>query len=336
MNTKVLHSANISKIRIHLRKMEFATKNILSQRTMLSVATCGAILSEMIDSGEALEISLDKPSGGRPARRFVYNFDFSSILLINIIHNPINTMYLKLINSKGIELSSSKVEFTDISTNDIIHYIKEYQKETPNLKVVGLSIPGVVKDGKIYNCCVDSLMNQDLGLEIKKQTGINYVIENDVNLAALCYTASFKKGTPEVISYLYHPQGTFPGLGIVINGKVLRGKNNFAGEIMHLFTDVDKMDQINTNYSDDLFIDIFMSELHAITSLLAPEHLVISGDYFTKHIFDKIQNRMKDSKLLEQYPKLIIERDMNRSIMLGLQQLSLLHLDDLLKELYHD
>lgn len=336
MDTKILHSANIQKVRSHLRRMDIATKNTLSQRTMLSVATCGAILNEMLKSGEAIELSLDKPSGGRPARRFVYNYDFSKILLINITHNPIQTMYFELINSQGMKISSTSIEFSNITVDDIISYIKEYKQEVQNLRVIGLSIPAVVKDGVIYEGDIPSLKNQPLARRIKEETAIPAVLENDVNLAALCYFSSFKKEAPEVISYLYHPEGSYPGLGIVINGKIIHGKNNFAGEIKNLFVDMNKFDTFIHSYSDNLFCEIFMRELHAITSLLAPEHLVISGKFFSKNILDTIQNQMSSNPLKEQYPKLIIDRDMNRSIVLGIQQISLLHLDTLLKEIYHD
>jgi len=72
---------------------------------------------------------------------------------------------------------------------------------------------------------------------LSKYYGVPAVIDNDANVAAIGeYTFGNGKGSK---SMLYLTVSTGVGGGIVLNGEILHGKNNLAGEIGHIIVQED-------------------------------------------------------------------------------------------------
>ena len=65
-DTAQIKKINTNLIRRAMLAGEAWTKDTLSARTGLSAATCRKILMEMLATGEAAELSLADPKGGRP------------------------------------------------------------------------------------------------------------------------------------------------------------------------------------------------------------------------------------------------------------------------------
>ena len=65
-----LKQNNLAALRSALYHTDFATKKELAEQCRLSLAACTALLGEMIDDGQVLELAFAASNGGRPARRF--------------------------------------------------------------------------------------------------------------------------------------------------------------------------------------------------------------------------------------------------------------------------
>lgn len=68
-----LKQNNLAALRSALYHTDFATKKELAEQCRLSLAACTALLGEMIDDGQVLELAFAASNGGRPARRFSIN-----------------------------------------------------------------------------------------------------------------------------------------------------------------------------------------------------------------------------------------------------------------------
>ncbi len=95
-------------------------------------------------------------------------------------------------------------------------------------KRIGIGIPGLVKEGKIISCPnLPFLDNFNLKKFLEKKFKVKVLIENDANCFAFGEYQRWKK---DLIAITL---GTGVGGGIIIDGKVYKGKA-FAGEVGHM------------------------------------------------------------------------------------------------------
>ena len=115
---------------------------------------------------------------------------------------------------KGVK----KIEIKNINIEEFLKdLIKKY-----NIKKIAISFAGQVYNGKILSSPNAQKFNP-------KNLGIPYILENDLNCAALAESRYFNK---KYLVAVY--SGTGIGSGIIENGKIIRGYKNLAGEIGHI------------------------------------------------------------------------------------------------------
>lgn len=102
---------------------------------------------------------------------------------------------------------------------------------------VGLGIPGEVdRNGRCYRLPnVPGFEGVAFGAELETRLGARVVVENDATAAALGESA-FGHGRAHA-SFLMITLGTGIGGGLVLDRRLVRGRNGFAGEIGHVTVD---------------------------------------------------------------------------------------------------
>lgn len=63
-NTQQVKRINVELVKNTLRSMGVGTKASIANLTKLSVATCGTILNELLQTGEIIDLGPDESSGG--------------------------------------------------------------------------------------------------------------------------------------------------------------------------------------------------------------------------------------------------------------------------------
>lgn len=102
-------------------------------------------------------------------------------------------------------------------------------------RAFGFAIPAIMSadEGRIFTCPnLHELDGRDLAQSLKKELGLEVILENDANAAAIgehWLGASQGFGSSICVTL-----GTGVGGGIIINGTVLRGPDGTAGEIGHI------------------------------------------------------------------------------------------------------
>lgn len=106
---------------------------------------------------------------------------------------------------------------------------------------VGLGIPGLPnEDGTLFTANVPAAMGQALPRDLSALIGREVKVDNDAN----CFTLSeawdpeFRR-YPSVLGIIL---GTGVGGGLIVDGKVLSGRNYIAGEFGHLRLPVDALE----------------------------------------------------------------------------------------------
>ena len=155
----------------------------------------------------------------------------------------------------GIDLGGTKIESilldqklnvverTRIPTNQekgynsiiesIVKIVTDLKKKTKEKTTIGLSAPGAIskKTGLIKNSNTQCLIGKSLANDLEQALKQNIRIENDAN----CFTlAESKLGAAKNYNMVFGViMGTGVGGGIVVNGKLLKGRTNIAGEWGH-------------------------------------------------------------------------------------------------------
>jgi len=119
---------------------------------------------------------------------------------------------------------------------DSVEDLMDLAKEKPI--GIGIGLPGMVSwDRKTVKSPpnLPGWKNENVYDELKKRTGLESVIENDANLAALG-SARFGKGE-HFDSFIMITLGTGVGGGIIFKNKIYRGTTGIAGELGHVIID---------------------------------------------------------------------------------------------------
>ena len=142
-----------------------------------------------------------------------------------------------LIDDSGKELSRTRIKTEknyDGTIKGIISIVKKFENDFGDSKSVGIGMPGAVSTDSalVKNANSIWLNGKPFKTDLEKELNKNINLENDAN----CFTLSEAvdgagKGHAVVFGVII---GTGTGGGIVVNNKVLRGKNNIAGEWGHI------------------------------------------------------------------------------------------------------
>lgn len=119
---------------------------------------------------------------------------------------------------------------------EVVAELTSYSKEQPI--GIGMGLPGMVSmDRKIvkYPPNLPGWKVERVSEELQKRTGLETVIENDANLAALG-SARFGAGK-EFDNFVMITLGTGVGGGIIYQNKIFRGTTGMAGELGHVIID---------------------------------------------------------------------------------------------------
>jgi glucokinase len=108
----------------------------------------------------------------------------------------------------------------------------------PSPTAIGLAIPGEVdRNGRCYRLPnIPGFEGVALAAELEHRLGARVVVENDATAAALG-EARFGHGRTHA-SFLIVTLGTGIGGGLVLDRRLVRGTNGFAGEIGHVTVDI--------------------------------------------------------------------------------------------------
>lgn len=119
---------------------------------------------------------------------------------------------------------------------EVVSELVSHSKEQPI--GIGMGLPGMVSmDRKIvkYPPNLPGWKVERVSEELQKRTGLDTVIENDANLAALG-SARFGAGK-DFDNFVMITLGTGVGGGIIHQNKIFRGTTGMAGELGHVIID---------------------------------------------------------------------------------------------------
>lgn len=281
-----LKQVNLSIVRKILKEKGSATRAEIAEATKISGTTVRTLLGEMLENSEISEGGFDKSIGGRKAVRYRLSKDrFFGVALC--LDGP-NIHYLT-VNICGEICKSGIFAANGDVSESICSFLDELAKKI-EIRSIGIGVPGIV-DGLAYQRknAEGNLESYPIGVTISQRYGVPVVLENDLNAITLgfgrCYLKQFPEDGCENIhmAYIHFGKGCLSA-GFLSNGKILRGWNNFVGELGML--PVDKFGTLDalldSPLSEEEYARLVAKLIAGICCVLNPQYIAVGGECFRK------------------------------------------------------
>lgn len=306
-----------------------ATKIELSQKLDISFPTISKFLALMVSKGEVVSVGLDSSSGGRRAKRYTYNSNY--MLGLAIILEKSETSYT-VFNCLGDVIeqgSTDSILMKEVS--HLITFISNKKEFHPTIQTVSIGVPGAVDNGKaFYIQGYEHYQNVDLKQLVEEQLSIATVVENDMNAAVIGYMAQRKSSEDISLFYLYLGQNG-PGAGIVVNGRVVRGKTFFSGEVQFIpqYNEQNFLEALTTKETEatknlhiDKPVDAISRLVGTVTSILNPHYFILCEEEIDTSMLQQITEQSAVYVPKEHLP-LLAASNLKHDYLSGLQSLGL-------------
>lgn len=210
----------------------------LAKQLSLTKATISNIVQELLEQHFIQEIGSAQTSLGRKPILLEFNKSYGFALSLEIQPQQIIAL---ITNLKGEVQELKKIPFhpQDNLLPHLEKILNFYIRESADFKnkIIGISIGiyGVVQKNEILFTPYYPLPNAGLGEYLQKTSKIPVFVENEANLSVLG-EAAFHHKYKNMIHINVH-DGI--GMGILVNGRLYKGRDGYAGEFGHtiLFPD---------------------------------------------------------------------------------------------------
>jgi len=324
-NTAQVKNYNIKIIKNALKALPSGTKNTISKITGLSVATCNTILNELDASREILEVESEYSSVGRPAKAYRFNENYSYICCIYMIYeNNEKILNYAVTNLLGNIIEEQSIIKETIDSIVIEKLIEILVLKYPNIEGIGIGIPGVVTKSNIIDFCdIEELSNCALAEQLTNKFGKYVVIENDMNLIAYGFYQAGEYEESTSIAVVSFFKDNLPGSGIIVDGHIIHGNTNFAGEVSYLPFGCTHEQQKEILKDRKGIIKIVSNTICSLAAVINPQTIVIIGTILTDDILKEICDSVDEIIPKKHIPQILLEHNVNNYYLNGLSSMTL-------------
>ncbi len=235
------------------------------------------------------------------------------ILCLAIIRNSIRThVFYRYYENNQIVIENEVIKNT-LDIQDLYDIIDTISVRYAKLKIIGVSTPGIINQGILTSFRIKGLENKNVISLLKERYHKEVIFSNDVNCAALGFYEAFP--IYKSLSFLFQPIHAYSGIGSIINGQLVTGRKNIAGESQFLPMDLsDNFIQLST--SPEGTLEVVAKTLLSTISIISPDVLVV----VCQMIPDVSVLRAELEKLIDkQYiPEIVKVVDMQKYIHFGI------------------
>ncbi|WP_078549600.1 ROK family transcriptional regulator [Litchfieldia alkalitelluris] len=209
----------------------------LSKITKLTRATISVQVADLLEEELIVESQQEHNTVGRKPIMLSLNrlagyalgidLDFRTIsfTVSDLTGNPVRTDHVELENSNYDEV-------LQILINEIRGYKEKYSHSRFGIVGVVIGIHGIVKnDNTISFVTQHKWYNKDLKGDLERNLHTEIYIENNANLCSFAEKVYTHHQSENLVSVSMY---SGIGLGILINGELLKGYHGYAGEMGHM------------------------------------------------------------------------------------------------------
>lgn len=234
---------NISLIFDLIRNNDEITRVMLADMTNFTRMNITRLVGILMDKGLVYEDGEITASRGRPAKKLHINPHTAYSITVNI---DVDTITVAVVNLKNeiiiIETLDAKEQNSMEDYVDKVYEVyKEWKEKYPEafkrVWCITFVSPGIINSetGEIILSAQLGWRKEKISDYAGKKFGMKVIVENDVKSALMGELAFTEKRDNPSIAYMAVGYGV--GVALWIDGKILRGANNNAGEIGHISID---------------------------------------------------------------------------------------------------
>ena len=323
-----LKTLNLNNIKSILSTNQHVTKSELAELTGLSVVTVNKLIQTLLETREIKEFSNAVTTGGRKAVSYCLNADFQHVLIIRLQANKqeINCLF-SVHNLLGQLIVQDNIESSLLTLPLLIQRIRLYLNQFPDISCIVIGIPGEEIEGQLRIIDFPLLLNLNLRKELESAFTLPVLLENDINAAVLGY--SRQVDDPEIKSLIgiYYPEKFPPGAGILLNGKIYKGKNGIAGEIKNIPLNINWND---FDYSTDELQINLEKTLISLIGLYDPHSIIIYAKYlgYKKDSLQALTLHLTQAYPYISLPQITLSMNFEQDYALGLVSIGLSYLKE--------
>lgn len=245
-DTGALNTRRLNRQRLleAIRRLGPISRADLAKRTHLSPPTVSALIEELVgEAGLLREIGVGASSGGRPPIMLEFNADYGCLAGVDL---GSRTVRFALADLQGRVLARdeqrTRTESADATIDQVLLGIdglfRKAGRDASKLFAVGISAPGTtdVTTGRVIGARnLPGWTNVPLRDLVQARFNVPVQVDNDANMAAL---GERWQGVARAVNdFVFVALGEGVGAGIVIGGRVHRGRHWYAGEISRMTLD---------------------------------------------------------------------------------------------------
>jgi len=217
---------NLVRIVDQIRSRREISRAELTEAVGLSRQTVSSAVAQLISAG----LIQEKPgmSGGHGRRPKMLSLNGAAGKVAAI---QVEAYRLRIIIANLVGDLEPKFDIT-LEGGPTLRSMAKILEDLAPLRVAAIAVPGVrqPRDGRIrLSPTAPALEGLRLEQELMDSTGIQVLVENDVNLAAVGETWQGVARDTSDVAFMWIGPGV--GLGVISNGEILRGASGSAGEI---------------------------------------------------------------------------------------------------------
>lgn len=240
--SQYIKECNINRIFHIIRKENGISRVEIAKKMNLSQTSVGRSVAELIEAGYIMEGENVGNSVGR--QRTLLHVVPSKVLGIGIYLQP-EKLDAGLVDVAGNILVQKSYKLQGTNTDYVVEQIKIAidsilnllpDDKIENLLGIGVSVPGTVnyKTGIVMNAPSFHWRSLNLGNLLKSCYPYHIIVDNDVTSFAKAQRLLNTAEDPNQFLVIHLGNGV--AIAEMHDGKLIRGKNNVAGEIGHIIT----------------------------------------------------------------------------------------------------
>jgi predicted NBD/HSP70 family sugar kinase len=222
----------------HLDALGNTTITDLAQALNISVPKITSLINELITDGLVKDYGKVDSKGGRRASMYGLVAESGFFIGVDVKHYYVNLGLLDF--KKNLVTSDMHVPFVLANTREsfdqlikiIQHFISNLPVQSRNILALCVNLSGRINSESGYSYSFFHFYEEPLSATIEKAIGIRTFLENDSR--AMAYGEFHNGIVREEKNVLFVNLDYGIGLGIMIDGKIYRGKSGFGGEFGHI------------------------------------------------------------------------------------------------------
>lgn len=327
INKQDIREYNLKKVREIFKSGLSYTRLEIAEICELSNVTMGSLFRILLDNNEIIEDGVKQSDGGRPSIMYHYNARYKLVLTIYMFeNNNQDYAYYSVVDMLGNIIYSYNELMKNINLDSYNLTIEKILKEYPNISAIGFGMPGEEFNGRLIISDYENLRNINFAQHIENIFQIPVVIENDINSAIIGYCSNHDIPSNECSIGLYFPSKYPPGAGIIVNGRLHKGRDGLAGEIKYLpiWNNGYPIDWNTFDFSNnDDFIEMITRITIAFNSMYNPHRIVVYGDRVPKNLSQIVYNRCVSDVEKITYPKIVLKKEFEKDFSFGINTITL-------------